>query len=103
MPGVTDERFNDIVKEVHGWLHEADPEVREDFLKSTKDELVKYHHGLGTRIRNSCDLWKDAIDDPWEPVIVNDTDYSPDHPDSISMRVIEEVWKRAREGRNDLE
>lgn len=45
---------------------------------------------LGMWIRNKYNLW--TI--PWEPELKDGIDYSPYHPDSVSMTIIKEVWKK---------
>lgn len=50
------------------------------------EDLVKLHHTLGQNIRNEFKLWFYN----WIPVIKSDgADHSPNHPDAISMKVIE--------------
>jgi hypothetical protein len=51
-----------------------------------KDELIEYHHGWGTGIRNEFGLWHG-----------NDSlmaDCHAEHPDGASMVIIEAVWQR---------
>jgi hypothetical protein len=84
--------FDEMVDEVFSWL-EGEPQENFDvFVDTRKDELFKYHHTLGRSIRNTFELW--SIE--WVPELIGGVDYSPNHPDQISMRVIEEVWNRAR-------
>ena len=46
---------------------------------------------MGMYIRNAFKLWEYK----WEPEPdENGVDCSPDHPDAISMRIIEDVWQR---------
>lgn len=62
-----------------------------DEIRATpKDELVTLHHTLGRAIRNFYNLWSR----PWKPKIKDGVDVSPDHPDAISMSVIEKVWEK---------
>lgn len=51
---------------------------------------VGLHHGFGTYIRNEYELWQR----PWTPKIVDGCDYAEDHPDQISMRIIEKILKK---------
>lgn len=81
--------FEDIVCAVTGWFKNA--KDKQEFIET--DTLITYHHSLGKKIRNDFKLW----DTEWQPVIVNGTDYSENHPDQISIRVIEEVQKRLKE------
>lgn len=66
------------------------PEFRKEFTACPKDKLARYHHGLGTMIRNEYQLW--YYDH--EPIIVDGVDVSPHHPDAISQRIIEMVWEK---------
>ena len=86
--------FDDMVKIVEGWFRKDTDENKREFLKASKEDLVGYHTSLGRSIRNEFKLW----DREWKPDIQNGVDYSPDHPDHISMRVIEEVWRRLQNG-----
>lgn len=67
-------------------------ETQDKFFRTGYDDknLIMYHHGFGTYIRNKYKLWANE----WEPHVVNDVDISPDHPDQVSMRIIEQVWLR---------
>lgn len=60
------------------------------FKECPFDQLTRYHHSLGTDIRNRFNLWEI----PWEPEIKDGIDYSPYHPDQVSMTIIEELWRR---------
>ena len=81
----------DMVKEVYNEMCEnANPKELEMFTESTKDDLIEYHHTMGRYIRNKYELWKN----PWTPETdSNGVDCSPNHPDSVSMKVIEDVWR----------
>lgn len=55
------------------------------------DECIQFHHTVGQWIRNNYKLW----DKDWIPVFDDDgIDHSPDHPDAVSQRIIERVWKQ---------
>lgn len=61
------------------------------FLKSfQKENLIALHHSFGRSIRNTYDLWQRD----WVPEIEDGIDVSPNHPDAVSMRIIETVWER---------
>jgi hypothetical protein len=55
----------------------------------TKPKLISLHFTLGRYIRNTYGLWEIKH----EPVIENGVDVSENHPDSISMRIIEAIWQ----------
>ena len=80
---------------VEQWLNEYPEDVKRDFIEAEYDDLVKYHHGLGQRIRNHFGLWHND----YESIIENGVDISPQHPDAISMRVINEAWRRKQKGK----
>ncbi len=86
------EKFNDIVDEITGWFYEASVTARNEFAGTPKDKLIRFHHSLGQDIRNEFGLW----DYVWEPKMEGGVDVSPDHPDAVSMRIIETVWERVQ-------
>lgn len=90
------ERYDEIVAAVVGWLEEVPAGTYVEFLSNTELGLIRYHHTLGTAIRNEFELWKF----PWEPEIVAGIDVSPNHPDAISQRIIVDVWKVAVDRNN---
>ena len=81
--------FEDIVCAVTGWFKNAD--AKQEFIES--DRLTTYHNSLGRNIRNDFKLWETD----WKPMMVDGIDRSDDHPDQVSMRVIEEVQRRLKE------
>ena len=84
--------FEEMVDEVYSWIEGEPKENIDKFLDMRKDELFKYHHTLGRSIRNTFKLWSTE----WVPELIDGVDHSSNHPDHISMRVIEDVWERAR-------
>jgi hypothetical protein len=55
---------------------------KETIKNSSESELFRYHHGLGTYIRNQFGLWKrNLLKEPF-------------HPDDVSMFIIIALWKR---------
>lgn len=82
--------FETMVRNLEEEFHRCSDDLRDAFIKKKSSELIDYHSTLGRNIRNIYSLF--SI--PWEPVMKNGTDVSPDHPDAVSMRVIEEVHKR---------
>lgn len=61
----------------------------ERFKKMEKDELIMFHRTLGMIIRNHLMLWERK----WTPELVDGVDVSENHPDAISMRLIENAWE----------
>lgn len=94
--------FDAIVEALRGeiatWSDEE--QSRFYFTGYSEDELIMYHHSLGRWVRNTYKLWEA----PWLPEIRDDgCDYSPNHPDAISMRIIEQVWKLGpKKGQDDV-
>lgn len=59
-----------------------------DYIKNIPfEDVLSLHHGFGTWIRNTFELWQR----PWTPVIVDGVDWAEDHPDAISSRIIQLV------------
>lgn len=70
-------------------FHEDVTGILEDF-KNTPLQDSHIKETLGEHIRKSFRLWQR----PWEPVMKNGIDISPDHPETVSAKVIETVhWK----------
>jgi hypothetical protein len=84
--------FKEMVDIVENWFHKDTDENKKEFLETSQDKLVKYHTTLGRSIRNEFKLW----DREWKSDVRDGVDYSPDHPDQLSMRVIKEVWLRVQ-------
>lgn len=82
--------FEDMVSLVQGWLRKETEQRKKEFLNTPKEKLEMYHSSLGRSIRNEFKLW----DREWVADIQDGTDCSPDHPDQVSMKVIETVWER---------
>lgn len=63
-------------------------EENDELIKSTKKELIVYHHGLGRWMRNNWDLWQGgALKDHMQSLGFM-------HPDDMSQSLIEEYWAR---------
>lgn len=80
-----------IVKEVFGMWNDLSRHDQEEsgWLECSKEDLIQYHNTVGQNIRNEFNLWEKE----WIPEIEDGVDVSPDHPDAISLRVMEEVWE----------
>lgn len=81
-----------IVDEVLKWFDEAPVAAQIMFKNSSLKDLHDYHHSLGQDIRNTFKLWENQ----WTPELIDGVDYSPDHPDAISMRIIQTVWNKIK-------
>lgn len=90
--------INEMAKEVIDDLaivRIENEELYNEFANASSDELAFYHHTIGRNIRNIFGLWEHK----WEPELVDGIDYSPNHPDAISMEVIKEVHRRVNQQR----
>lgn len=63
-------------------------EVVEIFKCEDKEDLIEFHHSIGQNIRNDLNLWHDDL-------IKNEFNkqLGIDHPDDISMYIMEEIWE----------
>ncbi len=61
------------------------------------EDLILYHHGLGTSIRNPFGLWAGnaALMQDCNRIINNQIE--PEHPDTVSMLIIQNLWKTLNE------
>jgi hypothetical protein len=63
------------------------PEKDKELVRTTKKEdLIKFHHGWGTGIRNYYGLWRG------NDKLILSACGRPCHPDDASMLIIEAVW-----------
>ena len=81
--------IKEMVRETQRWLDSSSERDIAEFLTTNFENLVVFHNTLGARIRDRFLLWGFH----WEPEIVDNIDISPAHPDALSMRVIEELWR----------
>ena len=78
----------------------------EDKLELSKlaaRDMIKFHHGVGTFIRNEYKLWdrNNPLTAIWfidnesgnEKYIKNGVDCHPNHPDAVSMDILLEIWE----------
>lgn len=82
----------EMVETMHSFFKQADKTTQQQFINTPFDELVQYHHSLGQDIRNQFRMWERE----WTPELRDGIDYSPCHPDALSMKVIEELWKKVQ-------
>ena len=59
------------------------------FALTPDDDLIRYHHGLGTAIRNHYNLWDSKVEQLDEYGF-------PIHPDDISFEFIKEAQRLLR-------
>jgi len=89
--------FEEMVGIVATQLTKSTAEQRDEFLKCDRNHLMVYHSTLGRHIRNEFKLWETE----WIPQLIGGFDYSPNHPDNLSMRAIEAVWDKLRSEINE--
>lgn len=96
--------FDEILNDLETRISLADKKL---LAAEQKDDLIKYHHGFGTWIRNSYGLWSgNPLTEQWRTNPAShkmvrdssgvDVDESDDHPDAVSMRLIEELHDRVQ-------
>lgn len=67
------------------------------------DELSYHHHTMGRWIRNEYGFWHDSpLTETWRANVAGrdvreGIDYSEDHPDAVSMRVLRRMQELLRE------
>ncbi|WP_440225001.1 DUF6794 domain-containing protein [Dokdonella sp. MW10] len=61
-------------------------ENKKKLRDTPKDDLIRFHHGLGTGIRNHYGLWRG------NRVLIASACGKPCHPDDASMVIIEALW-----------
>ena len=69
-------------------------ENKETVRKTKKDDLIMFHHGWGTGIRNHYGLWRG------NSALIEDACGKRCHPDDASMVIIEAVWKALQNERS---
>lgn len=74
-----------VVKDILSGMPEKDKEL----VKNTKEgDLIKFHHGWGTGIRNYYGLWRGNDE------LIKSACGKPCHPDDASMVIIKAVWQQ---------
>jgi hypothetical protein len=87
--------FDDMVSEVVQLLNkETLKEIKKEFVNTPKDKLSVYHGTIGRTIRNEFKLW----DTSWTPEIRDGVDYALEHPDQLSLKIMQEVWEKLKNG-----
>lgn len=89
--------FDEIVDDLEQRITLED---KKELANMNQGDLVSLHHGFGTWIRNSYDLWHgNPITENWRTNpggrnMINGVDHSDDHPDAVSMRLINTLYSR---------
>ena len=72
-------------------------ELLEIYTCVNKDDLIKLHHSIGQNIRNDLNLWYDELIQSEFKKQLN-----IDHPDDISMYIIETIWEDIKKEQSQL-
>ena len=82
-------------------VDQLDEWSQQTLRKIKADQLHALHSSWGRAIRNEFKLWqpdhpltKNWHDHPENRNMLNGVDCSADHPDAISTRIMEGVWKK---------
>ena len=75
--------LSDAVTYITERLSEDDKRV---VRETKKQDLIRFHHGWGTGIRNGFGLWRG------NDKLIQSACGKPCHPDDASMVIIEAVW-----------
>lgn len=85
-----DEIHNDIL------LSKLDEQTKRALRDLPQTDLIMCHHTFGRWIRNFYRLWEQ--DNPYtmlhhQPDLQNGVDHSVTHPDYVSQKIIERLWR----------
>jgi len=73
-----------VVKDILSGMSDKDKEL---VMSTKKEDLIQFHHGWGTGIRNHYGLWRGNAE------LIKSACGKPCHPDDASMIIIEAVWE----------
>jgi len=79
-----------VVATVKNIVSSMSEEDKETIRRTSKDDLIQFHHGWGTDIRNYYGLWGS------NDKLREDACGEGCHPDDASMVIIEKVWESLR-------
>ena len=83
----------EMVKTVLKWFNNSPIRQQEEFRNTDFDNLVVFMHTLGQQIINYFSLWSYK----WDKKIVDDIDESTEHPEAVTLRIIEKVWREVKD------
>jgi hypothetical protein len=78
------------MKKIDEYLLELGPTSKKTVKETPREDLIKYHHGWGTGIRNNFGLWRGNNSLMQSCLALRENQQT--HPDSVSMIIIEETW-----------
>jgi Ca2+-binding EF-hand superfamily protein len=73
------------------------PEEQVEFLKMTKDDVGRLHHGFGRWIRNNWGLWEGG------ELLEHMKSLGFIHPDDMSHSILVEYWNRQHQQPSQLQ
>lgn len=79
-------------------MEELSPQEQMEFIKSSKKDLVKYHHNLGRWIRNSWGLWEED-----SSLCLHMKSLGFRHADDMSHSILKEFWNRLNHLPSEIE
>jgi hypothetical protein len=84
-----------VIEAVEFTSRHLDPQLRTEIVAlNNPDDMIIFHHGLGTWVRNHCGLWQ-----PDSPLLagLREKSFTFDgHPDSASHIVLGALWAYER-------
>ena len=75
-------------------ISELSDENKSVIKETSKEGLIRFHHGWGTGVRNYYGLWRG------NEKLIFDACGSQCPPDDASMKIIEAVWEKLHEKNN---
>lgn len=89
--------YEELLEDLERWATRHHAERGQLLALGDRGELIQLHHSFGRWVRNWYGLWRE--NNPlttleYVPEVVNGTDVSSRHPDAVSMRLIEDLYKR---------
>jgi hypothetical protein len=87
--------LHEIVDDI--MLYKLSEGAKQAFRKVGEKDLVHLHHTFGQTVRFEYQLWND--ENPYTrlnyvPIVVDNVDVNPKHPDNFSNEIIRTIWKR---------
>ena len=78
-------------------LYKLTETAKQELRRLEYDDLIQLHRTFGRDIRNEYKLWDE--NNPltmknYQAVVVDNVDVNPKHPDSVSMQIIRQVWRK---------
>lgn len=75
-----------VIEAISDILPKMSEQFKDEVRNATLKDLIRYHHGWGTGIRNAYGLWRG------NDVLIESACGKLCHPDTVSTIIIEAVW-----------